>query len=88
MAVANARVLVHQPSSGGIQGQVSDLELHAAEMTRLRALMETTLAHHTGRSAEQIHTDVERDLILDAQQAMDYGIVDSIIQSRKLSAVR
>lgn len=74
--------------AAGIQGQVSDLEIHAAEMTRLRALMEATLAHHTGRSPEQVHADVERDKILDAQQAVDYGIVDSIIQSRKLSAVR
>ncbi len=88
MTVANSRVLIHQPSSGGIQGQVSDLEIHAAEMTRLRALMESTLARHTGRSEEQIHADVERDLILDAEAAVDYGIVDSVIPSRKLSAVR
>ncbi len=66
---------------------MSDLELHAAEMTRLRALMEATLAHHTGRTPDQIHADVERDTILDAQQALDYGVVDSIIQSRKRSAV-
>ena len=87
LAVQNARVLIHQPATEGTYGQVSDLEIQAAEISRVRKLMEATLAKHTGRSVEQVHRDVERDKILTATEAKEYGIVDEIIQSRKLSAV-
>jgi ATP-dependent Clp protease, protease subunit len=87
LAVQNARVLIHQPATEGFYGQVSDLEIQAAEISRMRRLLETTLAHHTSRTPEQVHEDIERDRILTAQEAKDYGIVDEIIQSRKLSAV-
>jgi ATP-dependent Clp protease, protease subunit len=66
---------------------VSDLEIQAAEITRMRRLLETTLAKHAGRTPEQVHEDIERDRILTAEEAKEYGIVDEIIQSRKLSAV-
>ncbi|GAA2564497.1 ATP-dependent Clp protease proteolytic subunit [Pseudonocardia hydrocarbonoxydans] len=87
LAVQNARVLIHQPATEGTYGQVSDLEIQAAEISRVRKLMEATLAKHTGKSEEQVRLDVERDKILTATEAKEYGIVDEIIQSRKLSAV-
>jgi len=88
LALPNDRVLIHQPSLGGvIQGQFSDLEIQAAEISRMRKLLETTLAKHSGRTPEQVRLDIERDKILTASEAKDYGIVDEIIQSRKLSAV-
>ncbi len=88
LAVQNARVLIHQPATEGTYGQVSDLEIQAAEISRVRKLMEATLARHTGKSEEQVRLDVERDKILTAEEAREYGIVDEIIQSRKLSAVK
>ncbi|APB00913.1 Endopeptidase Clp [Nocardia seriolae] len=86
-ALPNARILIHQPStSGGIQGQVSDLEIQAAEIERMRRLMETTLARHTGKDADVIRKDTDRDKILTADEAKDYGIVDTVFEYRKLSA--
>ncbi|GAA1305826.1 ATP-dependent Clp protease proteolytic subunit [Pseudonocardia xinjiangensis] len=87
LAVQNARILIHQPAVESIYGQVSDLEIQAAEISRMRRLLETTLAKHSGRTPEQVREDIERDKILTAEEAKDYGIVDEIIQSRKLSAV-
>ena len=87
MALPNARVLIHQPSlSGVIQGQFSDLEIQAAEIERMRTLMETTLAHHTGKDASIIRKDTDRDKILTAEEAKDYGIIDTVLEYRKLSA--
>ena len=87
LAVKNARILIHQPATEGFYGQVSDLEIQAAEISRMRKLLESTLAKHSGRTPEQVREDIERDKILTADEAKDYGIVDEIIQSRKLSAV-
>ncbi|AIT61676.1 ATP-dependent Clp protease proteolytic subunit [Corynebacterium doosanense] len=81
----NSRVLIHQPATQGTQGQVSDLEIQAAEIERMRHQMETTLARHTGRSAEQIREDTDRDKILTAEQAVEYGIVDQVFDYRKLN---
>jgi ATP-dependent Clp protease, protease subunit len=87
MALPNARILIHQPSlSGVIQGQFSDLEIQAAEIERMRTLMETTLAHHTGKDAAVIRKDTDRDKILTAADAKDYGIIDTVLEYRKLSA--
>lgn len=83
--VPSARVLIHQPSLGGAQGQISDLEIQAAEMSRRRRFLETALAECTGRTPAQVHDDIERDRFLDAAAAVEYGLVDSIIPSRKLS---
>lgn len=88
MALPNSRVLIHQPSVEGIYGQVSDLEIQAAEVQRMRDLLESTLAKHTGRSKEQIATDIDRDKILTAEQAVEYGIVDEVLPYRKLSAMQ
>jgi ATP-dependent Clp protease protease subunit len=85
-ALPNARVLIHQPAMEGVYGQVSDLEIQANEIQRVRRLMEATLARHTNRDAEQIRKDIERDKILTADEAKDYGIVDEVLGYRKLSA--
>ena len=87
MALPNARILIHQPSLGGvIQGQFSDLEIQAAEIERMRTLMEETLARHTGKDAAVIRKDTDRDKILTAEAAKDYGIIDTVLAYRKLSA--
>jgi ATP-dependent Clp protease protease subunit len=87
LAVPNARILIHQPATEGIYGQVSDLEIQAAEISRMRKLLEATLAKHSGRTPEQVRQDIERDKILTAEEAKEYGIIDEIIQSRKLAPV-
>ena len=87
LAVQNARILIHQPATEGIYGQVSDLEIQAAEISRMRKLLEATLAKHSGRTPEQVRLDIERDKILTAPEAKEYGIIDEIIQSRKLAPV-
>jgi len=86
LALPNARVLIHQPATGGIQGQVSDLEIQAAEIERMRRLMESTLSLHTGKDPETIRVDTDRDKILTAEQAKEYGIIDDVLAYRKLSA--
>jgi len=80
----HSRVLLHQPSGQG-QGTVSDLAIQAREVLRLRAETELLLARHTGRPAEQLRVDTDRDLILSAQEAVDYGIADAVVSSRKPS---
>ena len=83
LAVPNARILLHQPATEGIYGQVSDLEIQAAEISRMRKLLEATLAKHSGKTPEQVRQDIERDKILTAEQAVEYGLIDSVIESRK-----
>jgi len=84
-ALTNSRILIHQPS-GGTEGamQISDLEIQANEILRMRQLEEEILALHTGQPIEKVRADIERDTILTAQQAKDYGMVDEVITSRKL----
>jgi ATP-dependent Clp protease, protease subunit len=84
-ALTNARILIHQPS-GGTEGamQISDLEIQANEILRMRLLEEEILARHTGQPIEKVRADIERDTILTAEQAREYGIVDEVITSRKL----
>ncbi|MBN6037388.1 MULTISPECIES: ATP-dependent Clp protease proteolytic subunit [unclassified Amycolatopsis] len=85
-SLPNSRVLIHQPATEGTYGQVSDLEIQAAEIQRVRRLMETTLAKHTNKSLEEVRDDVERDKILTADQAKEYGIIDEVLPYRKASA--
>ena len=85
-ALPNSRVLIHQPAIEGVYGQVSDLEIQANEIQRMRELMETVLSKHTSRSAEQVREDIDRDKILTAEQAVEYGIIDEVVPYRKLSA--
>ncbi len=84
-ALPNARVMIHQPAMEGTGGMASDLEIQANEVLRMRTWLEETLALHTGRSEELVRKDIERDKILTAAQAKDYGLVDEVLPSRKAS---
>jgi ATP-dependent Clp protease protease subunit len=84
-ALPHARILIHQPYTEG-GGQASDVEIQANEILRMRAEMEGIIALHTGRSPEQIEKDIERDKILTADAAKEYGIIDEVITSRKSAA--
>jgi ATP-dependent Clp protease protease subunit len=81
-ALPNSRILIHQPSMSGLAGQATDIDIHAKEILRLRESMNKILAKHTGQNIERIEKDVERDYIMVADQAKEYGIVDQVI-SRK-----
>jgi len=84
LALPNARVLIHQPAmEGGGYAQASDIEIQANELIRIREWLEAAIAQHTGRSIEQVRVDIERDKILTAAQAKEYGIVDQVLESRK-----
>jgi ATP-dependent Clp protease protease subunit len=83
MVLPHSRVVLHQPSGGG-QGALPDLALQAKEIVRLRSQMEEILARHTGRDVVQIREDTDRDLVLSAQEAVDYGLADAILDNRKL----
>ena len=78
----NSRVLIHQPWLQGLGGQQTDIEIHARDMLQLRARIDEILAHHTGKDADEIHADTERDRILSAEEAVEYGIVDRVINPR------
>lgn len=86
LALPNARVLIHQPAMEGMRGQASDIEIMANEMDRMREWLEQTLASHTGRTPEQVSRDIDRDKILTAQQALEYGLIDQVLESRKTRA--
>ena len=79
----NSRFLLHQPSISGLAGQATDIDIHAREILRMREKLNQILAEHTGQPAETVGKDVERDFILDAQQAKDYGLVDEIIHKKE-----
>ena len=81
-ALPNSRILIHQPSMSGLAGQATDIDIHAREILRLRESMNRILSKHTGQNIDRIEKDVERDFIMNAEQAKDYGIVDLVI-SRK-----
>jgi ATP-dependent Clp protease protease subunit len=85
-ALAQSRVLLHQPSIEGTFGPTSDMEVQAREILRMRALLEKLVARHSGRPIETVRTDIERDKILTAAEAKDYGIIDDIFTSRKRTA--
>jgi len=82
-ALPNSRILIHQPSVGGISGQASDVRIHAEELMRMRKLTSEILAKHTGQPFEIIEQDVERDRIMDAYQAKEYGLIDQVITHRE-----
>ncbi len=82
-ALPNARILLHQPQ-GGVEGQAVDIEIQAKEMVRNRELMNEIIAQHTGQSMQSVSKDTDRDFILTAEQAVEYGAVDEIITSRKI----
>jgi ATP-dependent Clp protease protease subunit len=84
LALPNARVLIHQPSSGDSgRGQASDIEIQANEMQRLRDWLEATLSKHSKRSVAEINKDIDRDKILTAPEALEFGLIDQVLTSRK-----
>ena len=83
LALPHSRVLIHQPYTGA-QGQVSDIELASREIQRLKIQLEQILARHTGQDAERIHADTDRDFVMTAEEAVEYGIIDEVIDQRDL----
>jgi ATP-dependent Clp protease protease subunit len=84
LALPHARVLIHQPYAGA-QGQATDIELAAKEILRMRTLLEELLAGHTHQTVEKIHRDTDRDFVMSAGEAKEYGIIDEVIESRQLA---
>jgi len=82
-ALPNARILLHQPH-GGVEGQSTDIEIHAQEIARQRRRQEEILSEHTGQTIERIRQDTDRDFILSAEEALVYGVVDHVVTDRKL----
>ncbi len=82
LALPNARILIHQPYTETGRADLNDLEIQANEILRMRALLERLLAKHSGRSEEQVRDDIERDKILTADQALEYGLVDQVLTTR------
>jgi len=84
LALPNARILIHQPAAGSEgSSQASDIEIQAREIQRMREWLEETLSYHSNRTAEQVHKDIDRDKILSAQEALEYGLIDQVLNSRK-----
>jgi ATP-dependent Clp protease protease subunit len=81
-ALPNSRILIHQPS-GGASGQATDIRIMAEEILRIREMTSRILSHHTGQSFEQIELDIERDRIMSAAQAKEYGLIDEVIEHRE-----
>ena len=84
LALPHARILLHQPYAAS-QGQATDIELAAKEILRMRVLLEEILATHTGQPTEKIHQDTDRDFVMSASEAKDYGIIDEVIEARNLA---
>jgi ATP-dependent Clp protease protease subunit len=86
MALPNSRVLIHQPASGDSgRGQASDIEIQAKEILRLRGWLEETLSKHSNKSVAEVNKDIDRDKILTAPEALEYGLIDQVLTSRKSS---
>src|SRR5437667_2942869 len=81
-SLPHSRVLIHQPWMSGLQGQATDIDIHAKEILRIRMILNKILAHHTGQMLEKIEKDVERDYIMTADQSKEYGIIDEVISKR------
>jgi ATP-dependent Clp protease, protease subunit len=84
MVLPNARVLIHQPS-GGFEGQSSDIQIHAQEVLNLRRRVDEIYAHHTGQDLERVHEDMERDRFFTADQAVEYGLADRVIETHEIA---
>jgi ATP-dependent Clp protease protease subunit len=84
LALPNSRILIHQPATEGVYGQVSDLEIQAHEIARMRTALEEILSRHSNKTPDEVRIDIERDKILTAQEAKDYGLVDEVLEYRKL----
>ena len=82
-ALPHSRVLLHQPLMYGLQGQATDIDIHAKDLMRLRERLNAILSKHTGQPEDKIHTDTERDFILEAEAAREYGVIDKVISARE-----
>ena len=82
-ALPNSRILIHQPYTEGTYGQASDIEIQANEILRMRALLEQMISDNTGKAADEVSRDIERDKILTAEQAVAYGLIDQVFESQK-----
>ncbi len=85
-ALPNSRILIHQPS-GGFQGQATDIEIHAREALELRSRLDDIYAHHTGQTKERVHDDMDRDRFFTSEQAVEYGLIDRMIENHDGSPV-
>ena len=87
-ALPHARVMIHQPHIGGLEGQATDIEIHAREIMRVREEMNVMLADHTGQDLDKVKTDTDRDFWMTAGEAKEYGVVDVVLEGRSLKAVK
>ncbi|MCH8891280.1 MAG: ATP-dependent Clp protease proteolytic subunit, partial [Myxococcales bacterium] len=83
MSLPNSQILIHQPM-GGVSGQATDIDIHAREILKTRDRMNRILAHHTGRSVEQIAKDTDRDYHLTGSEAQEYGLIDRVVTQREI----
>lgn len=86
-ALPHARIMLHQPHIGGLEGQATDIEIHAREIIRVKEEMNQMLADHTGQDIEKIRTDTDRDFWMTAEEAKEYGVVDKVLSRQELKAV-
>ena len=82
-SLPNSRILIHQPWMSGLSGQATDIDIHAKEILRMRSVINKLLADHSGQGLDKVEKDVERDFIMSAQQAKDYGLIDEIISKHR-----
>jgi len=87
LALPNSRILIHQPYTEGTFGQTSDIEIQANEILRMRELLEKMISDHSGKTIEEVSRDIERDKILTAEAAVEYGLIDAVLESRKRTPV-
>jgi ATP-dependent Clp protease protease subunit len=87
MALPNSRIIIHQPATEGGYGQGSDIEIQAREILRMRTMLEEMISRHTGQPIEKVRKDIDRDKILTADEAKEYGIVDQVLSTRKRTAM-
>jgi ATP-dependent Clp protease protease subunit len=85
-ALPHSRIMIHQPWSGGIQGQASDIDIHAREIINTRAKLDEILAKHTGQPIEQISKDTDRDRFMSSEDARNYGLIDAVLEKRPVDA--
>jgi ATP-dependent Clp protease protease subunit len=87
MALPNSRIIIHQPATEGGYGQGSDIEIQAREILRMRTLLEEMISRHSGQSIEKVRRDIDRDKIMTAEESKEYGLVDTVLASRKKGLV-
>jgi ATP-dependent Clp protease protease subunit len=86
-ALPHSRIMLHQPHIGGLEGQATDIEIHAREIIRVKEEMNEILARHTKQDLEKIQIDTDRDFWMTAEEAKDYGVIDTVLAARELTAV-